>query len=101
MFEGVVEVIVPQAVSVPGVGTSDRQVESLGSVPLSPSSLPLSLLPPCHLPGGQLFPLLEGSKKFGSQLSAKSIMIFLCQWKDKEDLQKVNFIKDEVIPSEI
>ena len=101
MFEGVVEVVFPQAVPIPGVRPPHRQVECLGSVPVSPSSLPLRLLPPGNFSGRQLFPLLESSEKFQSQLSAKSIMIFLCQWKDKEDLQKVNFIKDEVIPSEI
>ena len=66
MFEGVVEVVFPQAVSVPGVGTSHSQVERLGPVPGSPR-LPLHLLPAGHLPGRQLFPLLESSKKFQSQ----------------------------------
>ena len=66
MFEGVVEVVFPQAVSVPGVGTSHSQVERLGPVSVSPG-LPLSLLPVGHLAGCQLFPLLESSKKFRSQ----------------------------------
>ena len=81
MFEGVVEVVFPQAVSVPGVGTSHSQVDRLGPVPGSPR-LPLHLLPAGHLPGRQLFPLLESSEKF--QSIRKSI--FLCQRKDKEDL---------------
>ena len=68
MFEGVVEVVFPQAVTVPGVRSSHRQVERLGPVPVSPG-LPLHLLPAGDLSGRQLFPLLESSKKFQSHLS--------------------------------
>ena len=66
MFEGVVEVVFPQAVPVPGVRPSHCQVERLGPVPGS-ARPPLPLLPAGHLSGRQLFPLLESSKKFRSQ----------------------------------
>ena len=65
MFGGVVEVVLPQTVPIPGVGTPHCKVEVLGPLSVSPSLpwLSISLLP-AMLPGRQLFVLLGSSKKF-------------------------------------
>ena len=62
-----VEVVLPQTVPIPGVGTPHCRVEVLGPLSVSPSLpwLSISLLP-AMLPGRQLFVLLESSKKFQS-----------------------------------
>ena len=59
VFVGVLEVVIPQTVPIPGVGTPHCQVELLGLLSVSPSLpwLSISLLP-AMLPGRQLFVLL-------------------------------------------
>ena len=82
MIEGVVEVVLPQTVPVPGVGTPHRQLELLGPLSVSPSLPWLSISPsslPCSLVASYLScskALKSSNHRFQSQTNLSNF-IFL------------------------